>query len=93
MTVTQRAQAWRDDLIQRGVKQGIERGVEKGKKEALKRLARDVISGLRARFGSVTRAIIAGVKAISDWDKLVRLLRLSCEVSSLDEFSRQMQTV
>ena len=101
MTVTQRAQAWRNDLIQRGVKignkEGFEKGVEKGckkkEKEVLKRLARDVISGLRARFGSVTRAIIAGVKAISDWDKLVTLLRLSGEVSSLDEFSRKMQTV
>ena len=97
MTVTQRAQAWRNDLIQRGVKignkEGFEKGVEKGKKEALKRLAQDVISGLRARFGSVTRVIIAGIKAITDWRKLSRLLLLSGEVSSLDDFSRQMQTV
>ena len=88
-----KAQKWRDDLIQQGVKIGNKIGFEKGKKELLKRLAQDVISGLRARFGSVTRVIIAGIKAITDWDKLVRLLRLSCEVSSLDEFSRKMQLV
>ena len=95
-----KAQKWRDDLIQQGIeigiKEGFEKGVEKGckkkEKEVLKGLAQDIISKLRARFGSVSRAIIAGIK-VTDWDKLVRLLRLSGEVGSLDEFSRKMQLV
>ena len=92
-----KTQKWRDDLIQQGIeigiKEGFEKGCEKKEKEVLKGLAQDVISRLRARFGSVTRAIIAGIKAITDWRKLSRLLLLSGEVRSLDEFSRKMQLV
>ena len=87
--ITKEVQRWRDRLIEKGRKEGRKEGVER----TINKMSQSIIDALAERFGPLPEALATAIKAMKDVNKLLDVFSLSTEATSLDDFSRRLQTV
>jgi predicted transposase YdaD len=75
--------------LAKGIEQGIELGREKGREEGMRVM---LLESLEARFGAVPEVVTVRLEAISDRERLRKLLRLALAAETMMAFTEQIDS-